>query len=339
MSRYFTASDIARELGLVLVGDGSVEVTSVGELKLAQPGDLAFLYQPSYVPHLDSTHASVVILKTEYAEQCPVTAIIADDPYLAYAKASQLLFPRKTGTGVVHLTAVVGAGSKVSASADIGSHASIGKNVSIGDGVMIGANCVVGDGCKIQAWTELRPGVTVLEGVQIGAGCLLHSGSVIGADGFGFANERGVWQKIPQVGSVRIGNNVEIGANTTIDRGAVTDTVIEDGVKLDNQIQLGHNVHVGENTIMACCVKVAGSTRIGKYCMIAGGVGMVGHITVADNVTITATTMITKSIEKQGSYSSGIPFESTSKWRRMVSRFRHLDDLFKRVKEIERKIT
>ncbi len=333
-----TASDLAYQLGLELVGDGSVELRGVAGLQDAVEGDLTFLYQASYVPYLGDTKASVVILKSEYVEQCPTTAIVADDPYLAYAKAAQILFPARMGQGRQHPSAVVGDDCEIAATADIGPGAIIGNRVTLGEGVVIGANCVIADGCKISAWTELRPNVTLLEGVKVGLRCLLHSGVVIGADGFGFANDRGQWIKIPQVGSVTLGNDVEVGANTTIDRGATSDTVIEDGVKLDNQIQLGHNVHVGAHTIMACCVKVAGSTHIGRHCMIAGGVGMVGHIHIADNATITAMSMITKSIEKQGSYSSGLSFEPTGKWRRLVSRFRQLDELFKRVKELERRM-
>lgn len=333
-----TASDIARQLALELVGDGSVEIHGVSGLQEAQDGDLSFLYQPSYVPFLATTRASLLILKAEYAAQAPCSAIIADDPYLAYAKAAQLLFPARAGTGERHSACVIGEGCAIAASVDIGPGAVIGNNVVLGEGVVVGANCVIADGCKVSAWTELRPMVTLLEGVTVGVRCLLHSGVVIGADGFGFANERGQWVKIPQVGSVVVGNDVEIGANSTIDRGASGDTVIHNGVKLDNQIQIAHNVEVGAHTIMACCVKVAGSTYIGKHCMIAGGVGIVGHIKIADNSTITAMSMITKSIERQGSYSSGLSFEPTGKWRRLVSRFRQLDDLFKRVKDLEKRL-
>ncbi|CAG0909689.1 unnamed protein product, partial [Cyprideis torosa] len=218
--------------------------------------------------------AGAVILKQEYAAQCPVTALVSDNPYLAYAKAAQLLFPRSTGGGLRGENVVIGASSRVAVSADIGPNVIVGNRVEIGEGVVIGAGCVISDDCVIGAFTEIQPRVSILGGAEIGQHCLIHSGAVVGSDGFGFANEAGRWVKIPQVGKVVIGNHVDVGANTTVDRGAIEDTIIHDGVKLDNQIHIAHNVEIGEHTIMAGGVKIAGSTKIGRYCLFGGNVGV-----------------------------------------------------------------
>lgn len=332
------AGDIAEALGLTLKGDPDVELHSVHSLKDAVPGSLSFLYQSAYLPYLEETKAAAVILKDEHASQSPVTCLVASDPYLAYAKAAQLLYPQRRASGIQHSSASVGNGCQIHPSVDLGPNCTVGSNVVIDEGVVVGAGCVLEDNCVIGSGTELKPNVTLMMGTQLGMNCIIHSGAVLGSDGFGFANDRGHWVKIPQVGIVEIGDDVEIGANTTIDRGAVGNTVVHKGVKLDNQIHLAHNVEVGEHTIMAGGVKIAGSTTIGRYCLLGGNVSIVGHIHVADKVTITALSFVTKSIENQGSYSSGFPVEPTSKWRRLVSRFRHLDDLGRRLKEIERKL-
>lgn len=338
MPESITAGYIAHQLGLKLMGDPEVSLQGVHSLKDAQPGNMSFLYQPAYLPYLETTRASAVILKQEHAAQCPVTCLIADDPYLAYAQAAQILFPSKCGIGSKHDTAVVGSNCTIGKSVGLGAHSCVGDNVVIDDGALIGEGCVVGDNAVIGAFSELKPNSVLMEDTRIGDRCIIHSGAVIGSDGFGFANNRGRWEKIPQVGAVIIGSDVEVGANTTIDRGAVGDTVIQDGVKLDNQIHIAHNVEIGEHTIMAGGVKIAGSTTIGKYCLLGGNVSIVGHVNIADKVTVTALSFVTKSLEKQGSYSSGFPAEPSSKWRRLVSRFRHLEDLGRRIKEVEKKL-
>lgn len=333
-----TAGEIGESLGLNVLGDPDVLLSGVANLKLAKASDLSFLYQPAYLPYLATTSAGAVILKQEQAPQCPTTCLVTDDPYLAYARSAQLLYPRKQGSGQRQADTVIGSGCDIAATADIAANVTIGDHVRIAEGVVIGPGCVIEDDCVIGAFTQLKARVSLGEGTVIGEYCLVHPGAVIGSDGFGFANNRGHWEKIPQVGKVVIGNCVDIGANTTIDRGAIGDTVIRDGVKIDNQIHVAHNVEIGEHTIMAGGVKIAGSTRIGKYCLLGGNVGIVGHLTIADKVTITASSFVTKSIESAGSYSSGFPSESSSKWRRLVSRFRHLEEMGRRLKDIEKKL-
>lgn len=333
-----TAGEIGAQLGLEVRGNPDIRLSGVAHLQKAGTNDLSFLYQSSYIPYLESTGAGAVIVKSDQANQCPVTCLIADDPYLAYARAAQLLFPRKRGAGLRAPTAVIGDGCGIADTADVGANVVIGCNVEIGHEAIIGPGCVIEDNCSIGAGTYLKARVSLGEGTVLGEECLVHPGAVIGSDGFGFANNRGRWEKIPQVGRVIIGSFVDVGANTTIDRGTVGNTVIRDGVKLDNQIHIAHNVEVGEHTIMAGGVKIAGSTSIGRYCLLGGNVGIVGHLTVADKVTVTACSLVTKSIDSPGSYSSGLPSESSSKWRRMVSRFKHLDDLGRRLKEIEKQL-
>ncbi len=332
------AAELARALGLAVQGDGDVIVERVANLARAGEGDLAFVSNPQYLPQLATTRASAVILSARHADQCPVTALLADDPYVAYARAAQLLHPPAKPAPGVHPSAVVGPDCEIPVSVAIGPCAVLGQRVRLGEGVVIGAHCVIEDDVSIGADTCLKPRVTLYGGVTIGARCLIHSGAVIGADGFGFANERGVWVKIPQVGSVRIGDDVEIGANTTIDRGAIDDTVIEDGVKLDNMIQIAHNVRVGAHTAMAGCTGVAGSAVIGRHCAIGGGVGITGHIEVADHAIITGMSFVSQSIKQPGSYSSGLPLLETSQWRRSFIRIRQLDELARQVRKIEKKL-
>lgn len=329
------ASELAEQLGLPLHGEGDVELGTVSSLQTAQSGAITFLGNNKLRKQLANTRASVVILKKVDLADCPVTAIIAADPYLAYAKAAQILYPQLPGDGVVHSSTVIGQHCDISDSVSIGAQVVIGDRVTLADGVKVDAGCIIGDGCKIAAQTHLKSRVTLLQGINIGERCLIHSGAVIGADGFGFARDKGVWVKIPQVGAVSIGNDVEVGANTTIDRGAVDDTVIEDGVKLDNLIQIGHNVRIGAHTLIAACSSVAGSAKIGKQCLIGGNVGIVGHSTIVDDVIITGRTFVSGSIDKPGSYSSGIPHDKTSAWRRNTVRFKQLDEITKRLKKLE----
>lgn len=329
------AHELAERLGLALSGEGDVELDGVSSLSSPRPGTLTFLGDNKYKKQLLTTTASVVILNEENLADCPVTAIVATNPYLAYAKAVQILYPQIPSDGVVHPSAVIGKSCEISDSVSIGSQAVIGDRVTLEEGVQVGAGCIIGDGCTIAAQSILKPRVTLLYKIIIGERCLIYPGVVIGADGFGFANDDSAWVKIPQVGSVIIGDDVEIGANTAIDRGAIGDTVIEDGVKLDNLIQIGHNVRIGAHTIIAACSCVAGSTTIGRKCLIGGSVGITGHINITDNVTITGRTFVSGSIHEPGSYSSSVPHDKTSSWRHNAVRFKQLDKMARQLKKLE----
>lgn len=331
-----TLAEIAVFLGAELRGDGSQVINGLATLSDAKEGDLSFLANMAYLDQLKSSQASAVIVHPKQADDCPVAALILDNPYLGYAKVSSLFDTLPQPSKQIHASACI------SESATLGNHVSVGANAVIEDGVVladnvtIGAGCVVGHNSRIGAHTRLHANVTVYHDVTIGEQCILHSGVVIGADGFGFANDQGKWHKIRQIGGVRIGNRVEIGANSTVDRGAMSDTIIEDGVILDNQIQIAHNAEIGENTAMAACAGVSGSTKIGANCTVAGGAGIAGHLDIVEGSHITAMSLISKSINKPGSYSSGTAMQTSSDWKRSVARFRQLDDMAKRLKALEK---
>jgi UDP-3-O-[3-hydroxymyristoyl] glucosamine N-acyltransferase len=314
---------LAEHLGAELHGDADVLVHRVATLDSAGGGDVSFLFNRRYRRFLAVTGASAVILGHADLAACPAAALVTDNPYLGYARAAALLHPGPCVVPGVHATAEVGNGAEVDDSAAIGAYTVVGAGAIIGAYADIGPACVIGSGVRIGAYTRLIARVTVLAGATLGRRCLVHPGAVIGADGFGLAREGGVW--IPQIGSVHIGDDVEIGANTTIDRGALKDTVIEDGVKLDNQIQIGHNVHIGAHSAIAGCVGISGSTRIGKRCTIGGGAGFTGHIEICDDVVIGGATSVTKSIRKPGTYSAVWPAKEALEWRRSVGRFNRLD--------------
>ncbi len=279
-----------------------------------------------------------MIVDAATADACRVPVLVATHPYATYARVAAILHPPATGTPGVHASASVADSARIHPTASIGPHVAIGEQVEVNSGASIGPGCVVMDGAKIGAHTRLVARVTVMERAVIGERCILHPGVVIGADGFGFAPESGGWVKVPQVGAVRIGNDVEIGANTTIDRGAIEDTVIEDGVKLDNQIQIGHNVRVGAHTAMASGVGVAGSTTIGKRCLIAGKVGITGQIEICDNVVINGHTTVSGSILKPGQYSGAIGMDESRAFRRNAARFRQLDEMAKQLREARKRL-
>lgn len=331
-----TLASLAEALGLEVAGDPATEVTRVGTIHGGGEGALGFLANPRYRSHLASTALSAVILRREDLADCPVPALVAADPYLAYARAATLLAPPRDPRPGVHPSASVGEGASVPASTEVGPNASIGAGAVLGEQVIVGPNCVVGEGVRIGDATRLSASVTLMDGVVVGARCLFHPGVVVGGDGFGIANDAGRWVKVPQLGGVRIGDDVELGANTTVDRGAVEDTVIGDGVKLDNQCQVAHNVVIGEHTVMAGCSGIAGSTRVGAHCMIAGAVGITGHLEIADGVVITAFSLVSASIREPGSYSGSLPLDETVSWRRNSVRFRQLDDLARRLRRLER---
>ncbi|MFD2229779.1 UDP-3-O-(3-hydroxymyristoyl)glucosamine N-acyltransferase [Alkalimarinus sediminis] len=334
--KQFTLSQLAAMVDGEVVGDGNTIITGISTLQAAQKGDISFLANPAYEKYLKDTLASVVILSSNSVDKAPCNALVVNNPYLAYATLSHCFAYSLTEPQGVHQSAVVDPLAIVDASAVVAANAVIEKGAVIGANVIVGAGCFIGENTEIGEDTRLYANVSVYHGVSIGKQCIIHSGVVIGADGFGIAPGPTGWNKIAQIGGVVIGDNVEVGANTTIDRGALDNTIIENGVKLDNQIQIAHNVIVGENTAIAACAGIAGSTRVGKGCVIGGGCGLAGHLTIADNVHLTGMTLVTKSIKKAGVYSSGTAVEPNDKWRRNVVRFRQLDELANRVKKLEK---
>lgn len=334
----WTLGSLAKAIGAKLEGDEGILINGLATLKQAQPGQLGFLANPQYRNQLHTTQASAVIIAPEMKNECSVAALLMPNPYLGYAKASRL-FDRKPvpEAGFVHPSAVIAPSARVHASVHIGANVVVEDRAHLSEGVKIGPGCVVGADTKIGVGSFLFANVTLYHQVKIGARCVLHSGVVIGADGFGFANDQGRWEKIAQLGRVCIGDDVEIGAGTTIDRGALDDTVIGHGVILDNQVQIAHNVKIGNHTAIAGCSAIAGSTVIGEYCTIAGAVGVVGHISIADRVHITAMTLVTKSITKAGVYSSGTGMDAHESWKKNAARFRQLDNMNRRIKKLEKK--
>jgi UDP-3-O-[3-hydroxymyristoyl] glucosamine N-acyltransferase len=316
---------LAVRYGLALRGDADLRVSRVATLANADAGSLSFLANPRYRRQMESTRATAVLLGPDDAAACPVAALIDPNPYLAYARIADLLHPQTPPAAGIHPSAVVASGAHVASSASVGPLAVIEDEADIGERACVGPGCIVQRGARIGADSRLIARVNLYPGVRIGRRCILHAGAVVGADGFGFASSGGTWVKVPQVGSVQIGDDVEIGANTTIDRGAIDDTVVEHGVKLDNQIQVGHNVTIGAHTAIAGCVGISGSTTIGQRCMIGGGVGIAGHLTIADDVVVTGCSLVSASIKHAGSYSSGMPTVETKVWRRMVAHLRRLD--------------
>ncbi|MGH9563589.1 MAG: UDP-3-O-(3-hydroxymyristoyl)glucosamine N-acyltransferase [Terracidiphilus sp.] len=325
MQGEFSLGDLAVRFGLGLRGEPGLRVSRVATLARADAGSLSFLANPRYRKQMEATHATAVLVGPEHAAGCPVAALIDPNPYLAYARIADLLHPHAARAPGIHSTAVVSPGARIASWASVGPLAVIEDDADIGERAFVGPGCVVQRGAQVGADSCLVSRVNLYAGVRIGRRCIVHAGAVIGADGFGFASDAGSWVKVPQVGSVQVGDDVEIGANTTIDRGAIDDTVVEDGVKLDNQIQVGHNVTIGAHTAVAGCVGISGSTSIGRRCMIGGGVGIAGHLTIADDVVVTGCSLVSASIRQAGSYSSGMPTVETRLWRRMVAHLRRLD--------------
>lgn len=332
-----TLGEIALQFGLTLQGDPGVAVDHVATLKSAQPGALTFLANPKYREDLASTRASVVVMSAAEAKLYAGNALIALDPYVSYAKIASVLHPRTRQPAGIHPSAVIDPSAQVAASASVGALAYIGPNCVLGERVSVAPHATLLADVAVGADTEIGPKVSLYPKVRMGERCLIHGGAVIGADGFGLAMDAGQWTKVPQLGGVSLGNDVEVGANTTIDRGAIEDTVLEDDVRLDNQIQVGHNVRIGAHTAVAGCVGISGSTQIGRYCMIAGFVGIAGHLKIADKVVVLGYSLVSHSILTSGVYSSGVPAGEAKAWRRTVGRLKQLDELFARVKRLERK--
>lgn len=332
----YKLSELVQNLDATIQGDPDCIISGVAPVQQAASGQISFISNPQYRQYLEGTEASAVILKPEDAAKCKVTAVVATNPYYVYARIAEYFNIKPEITAGAHPSAVFGDACQIDVSASIGANSTLGNHVRIGANVVIGPNCTIGDHVSIGADTKLDANVAIYHHVTIGQRCRLTSGVVIGSDGFGFANQSGKWHKVPQLGGVTIGNDVEIGANTTIDRGAVEDTVIEDGVKLDNLIQVGHNVRIGAHTVIAGCVGIAGSTNIGKYCMIGGASNFAGHLSVADKVILTGMTAVTKSITEPGMYSSGIVGAVPSQeFLKNNARFHRLENLMQRVKALE----
>ena len=322
----YSLGELAVRFGMALRGNPELRVSHVATLSQAAVGSLSFLANSRYRRQLGSTRATAVVVGPADLDACPVAALVDPNPYLAYAQIAELMHPAGPVVAGIHPSVVVADGARVAPSASVGPLCVIEAGAQVGERVRIGSGCTIQARAHIGDDTQLMPRVTLYPGVRIGERCLLHSGAVIGADGFGFAPDGGTWFKVPQVGSVRIGDDVEIGANTTVDRGAIEDTIIEDGAKLDNQIQVGHNVIIGAHTAIAACTGISGSTTIGRRCMIGGMVGFAGHLTIADDVTVTGCSLVSASIRQAGSYSSGMPTVETRAWRRMVASLRRLGE-------------
>jgi UDP-3-O-[3-hydroxymyristoyl] glucosamine N-acyltransferase len=336
MTSPFALRELAEYLNADLQGDPGVVIRRLNTLRDAKEGELAFLASRAYRQQLQDTRASAVILSPAEAAGYRGNALVHPNPYLAYARVSSLFGALPTAAAGVHPSAVVAIDAVLDPTAVIGPHAVIEAGARIGSGAVVGAGCFIGADTLIGDGCLLHPNVTVYHGVSIGRRAVIHSGTVIGADGFGFANDGGRWVKIHQLGGVEIGDDVEIGASTTIDRGALGDTVIGNGVIIDNLVQIAHNVRIGDYSALAGCAAIAGSTVVGRHCVLAGGAGLVGHIELCDGVTVTARSMITRSIGKPGTYSSGTPFDDNRVWRRNAIRFGQLDELARRVQDLEK---
>lgn len=334
----FTLAQLAEQLGARVEGDDSKLIHGLAALQGAGPDDLSFLANRQYRKQLATTQAGAVLLTEADAGDYDGNVLVVADPYLAYAQLSHQFDRKPLAQAGIHPTALIAETARVDATACIGPGVVIEAGAVIGARVTLGAHCVIGARCQVGADSWFAPRVTLYHDVRTGERTVIQTGAVIGGEGFGFANAAGQWHKIAQIGGVLIGDDVEIGANTTIDRGALSDTVIGNGVKLDNQIQIAHNVQIGDHTAMAACVGISGSTRIGRHCMIAGGVGMVGHIDICDNVFVSGMTMVTRSITEPGAYSSGTAMQTAADWKKSAARFRQLDTLAKRVQQLEKKL-
>ena len=333
--------DIIERLGGELIGDPATPIRSIEPLESAGPGAIAFLSNPLYAKQLSSSTAGCVIVAPAFrdAAEARGTAIVAADPYLYFARLTQWWAERTQPRPApsIHASAVIDPSARIGARVAIGAFAVIEAGAVIGDDASIGAHAVVAAGCSVGAATRIGPRVAIVAGTSIGARGIVHPGAVVGADGFGFAPDQGRWEKIEQLGRVVIGDDVEIGANTCIDRGALGDTVIGDGVKIDNLVQIGHNVRIGAHTAIAGCVGIAGSATIGAHCMLGGGSGINGHVTIADHVVVGGATQISRSISKPGFYSGSFPFDDNASWEKNAAVVRNLHALRDRVRALEKK--
>jgi UDP-3-O-[3-hydroxymyristoyl] glucosamine N-acyltransferase len=333
-----TLGELAVRFGCELRGDPDAPIDSVAPLGTAGPRAVSFLANPKYSAQLTATRAGAVILDAKSAASSPVPVLVAANPHATFARVATVLHPEPPLVTGIHPHATVHDTATVDSSAEVAAHAHIAAGARIGARSYIGPGCVIGRDAIIGADSRLVAQVFIGQSVQLGARCIAQPGAVIGGDGFGFAPEKGAWIKVPQVGTVLVGVDVEIGANTTIDRGALGDTVIEDGVKLDNLIMIAHNCRIGAHSALAACVAIAGSTTIGKRCILGGRAGLNGHITLCDDVVVLGTTFISHNITKPGMYSSALPSEEAGTWRRIVARVKRLDLLAKRLRAVEKHV-
>lgn len=333
-----TLAELAASQQLSYQGDGNLQLRSVATLENAQADQISFLANSNYKKYLDASAAGAVILSAEMAENYQGNALISDNPYVTFAYVAQIFAQKSQAEHAIHPTAVIDETATVAQDVSVGVYSVIGATTEIGQGTVIHSHVVIGKNVKIGRDCEIKAGVKVEAGCVIGDRVILHPGAVIGADGFGLARDKDKWVKIPQTGVVVLGDDCEVGANTTIDCGAIENTVLGRDVKLDNQIQIGHNVVIGDHTVIAGCTAVAGSAKIGKNCLIGGGVGIVGHIEICDGVTVQAMALVTHSINEPGSYSSVSPLQPTRQWRKNAVRARQLDQIARKVNQLEKKI-
>ena len=327
--------ELAARFGCELIGDPSTTVSRVATLSGADAASISFLANSNYRNELRSTGAAAVILGAEDAAECPAASLIAGDPYLVYARVADVLHPRAEHAPGVHPSATIDGSASVAASAHVAAGVVVCAESTIGDNVYVGPGTVIGPRCRVERDTYLHANVTFVQDVSIGSRGIVHSGAVLGSDGFGNAMSEDGWVKVPQLGGVIIGDDVEIGANTTVDRGAIDDTIIGNGVRLDNLVQIAHNVRIGEHTAMAALTGISGSTTIGKRCMLAGRVGIVGHVSICDDVVIGGASVVSKDIASPGYYSGSFPAEKDRDWKRRIARFRRLEQLERRVSDLE----
>jgi len=326
-----TLAELSKVSGARLVGEPECVIHAINTLDLAKTNEITFLSNRHYASLLEQTKASAVILSEDDLKNCPTNALVSDAPYLVYAKIANYLYPAKQRSGYINEHAVIGQKSNIDKTSTISANVVIGDNVVIDAGTYVGPGCVIADNVRIGENTMLLANVTICHDATIGKNVILHPGVVIGADGFGLAQENGHWLKIPQIGSVSLGDFVEVGANSTIDRGAIGNTIISNGVKIDNQVQIGHNAFIGEDTAIAGCVALAGSASIGKRCQIGGASSINGHIEITDDVIITGMSGVANSIKTPGVYSSAIPVTDNKIWRRNIIRFKNLDEIIKKI--------
>ncbi|HSC67907.1 MAG TPA: UDP-3-O-(3-hydroxymyristoyl)glucosamine N-acyltransferase [Cellvibrio sp.] len=336
MQRSYLLSELAQLVDAELRGDPKQEIRALATIQSASKTDLSFIANPAYKKYLSSTQAGAVLITADLAGEYAGNRLVVKNPYAAYACLSEKFVVLGEPYMGIHPTAVVGENCTLGENISVGANAVIGNGVTLADGVIVGPGCSIGNDTAIGENTRLAANVSIYHGVSIGASCIFHSGSVIGADGFGFAPDAGSWVKIHQLGGVRIGNRVEIGACTCVDRGALDDTIIDDGVIIDNLVQIAHNVRIGKNTAIAGHTAIAGSTAIGANCTIGGAVAIAGHLTLTDKVHINGKSMVSASISEPGAYSSGTPLAPLKDWRKNAARFRQLDALATRLIKLER---
>ncbi|WP_421173440.1 UDP-3-O-(3-hydroxymyristoyl)glucosamine N-acyltransferase [Aeromonas dhakensis] len=334
----FTLAQLAQQLGAQVHGDGTLEIHKVATLEKAGEGDITFLSNKKYRHYLEQSKATAVLITEADLPFCPTNALVLKDPYVGFARVAQLLDTTPQPATDIHPSAVIAADVQLGERVAIGANAVIESGVVLGDDVRIGPGCFVGKNTRLGARSRLWANVTLYHDVTMGTDCLVQSGTVIGADGFGYANERGEWIKIPQLGGVTIGNRVEIGACTTIDRGALEDTRIADNVIIDNQCQIAHNVEIGYGTAVAGSTVMAGSLKVGKYCIIGGASVFNGHMEICDQATVTGMAMVMRPITEPGVYSSGIPLQTNKEWRKTAARVMRIEEMHKRLSKLEKKL-